>query len=152
MMIKKTGIDEKGTINLQDLLKTLENNPRKDEAGAITIFIGRAKKYSAKNEETKGLELEAYKEKAEETLAKISNDLEKKPEITDVLIHHMVGTFNIGEDLVYVVVAGRSRKDAFPVLREAVERYKHEVPIFKKELIKKGEAYWVAENQKKKKT
>jgi MoaE-MoaD fusion protein len=150
-MIKKTGIDEKGNITLQDLLKSLQNNPKKEEAGAITIFIGRAKKYSTKNEETNGLELEAYKEKAEETLKEISNDLEKKPGITDVLIHHMVGTFNIGEDLVYVIVAGRSRRDAFPILREAVERYKHEAPIFKKELLVKGKAYWVSENKKRKK-
>jgi molybdopterin synthase catalytic subunit len=37
----------------------------------------------------------------------------------------------------------------FPVLREAVERYKNEAPIFKKETVrdKKGraKAYWVSE-------
>ena len=149
-MIKKTGIDEKGTVTLQDLLKILEKNPRKNEAGAITIFIGRTKKYTRKNEETKGLELEAYREKAEEVLAKISNELEQRPGIIDVLIHHMIGRFNVGEDLVYVIVTGRSRRDAFPVLREAVERYKHEAPIFKKELLASGESYWVSEDLKKK--
>jgi molybdopterin synthase catalytic subunit len=149
-MMRKTGIDEKGAIKLTDMLEILEKNPRKEEAGAVTIFIGRAKKYTRKNEMTEGLELDAYREKAEETLATISKELEKKSGITDVLIHHMIGNFKVGEDLVYVIVAGKSRKDAFPVLLEAVERYKHEAPIFKKELLKKGKPYWVSEDNKRK--
>ena len=148
--MKKTGIDEKGTIKLLDMLEILEKNPRKEEAGAITIFIGRAKKYTRRNEVTEGLELDAYREKAEETLASISQELEKKNGVIDVIIHHMIGDFKVGEDLVYVIVAGKSRKDAFPVLREAVERYKHEAPIFKRELLKKGKPYWVSEDNKKK--
>jgi molybdopterin synthase catalytic subunit len=68
-----------------------------------------------------------------------------------VQIHHLVGTFEIGEELVYVAVAGGHRSNVFPVLQEAVERYKHEVPIFKKEYItdKKGasKAYWVNEQE-----
>ena len=148
--MKKTGIDQKGTIRLVDMLEILERNPRKEEAGAITIFIGRAKKYTRRNEVTEGLELDAYREKAEETLASISKELEKKNGIIDVIIHHMIGDFKVGEDLVYVIVAGKSRKDAFPVLREAVERYKHEAPIFKRELLKKGKPYWVSEDNKKK--
>ena len=148
--MKKTGIDEKGTITLLDMLGILEKNPRKEEAGAITIFIGRTKKYTRRNEVTEGIELDAYREKAEETLASISRELEKKNGVIDVVIHHMIGNFKVGEDLVYVIVAGKSRKDAFPVLREAVERYKHEAPIFKRELLKRGKPYWVSEDNKKK--
>ena len=61
----------------------------------------------------------------------------------------MLGEFKVGDDLVYVAVAGSHRTDVFPVLREAVERYKSEVPVFKKEHIidKQGSAseYWVSE-------
>ena len=148
--MRKTGIDEKGTIKLLDMLEILEKNPRKEEAGAITIFIGRAKKYTRRNEVTEGLELDAYREKAEETLASISQELEKKNGVIDVIIHHMIGDFKGGEGPVYVIVARKTRKDAFPVLREAVERYKHEAPIFKRELLKKGKPYWVSEDNKKK--
>jgi molybdopterin synthase catalytic subunit len=67
----------------------------------------------------------------------------------DVQIHHLLGEFDVGEDLVYVMVAGSHRKQVFPVLEEAVERYKKEAPIFKKELITTGKgakkAYWTAE-------
>jgi len=49
------------------------------------------------------------------------------------------------------LVAGDHRKTVFPVLEEAVERYKREVPIFKKEYIVGGKgkigAYWVTEKE-----
>jgi molybdopterin synthase catalytic subunit len=66
-----------------------------------------------------------------------------------VQIHHLLGEFKVGDDLVYVAVAGSHREEVFNVLREAVERYKSEAPIFKKEHIvdEKGSAdeYWVSE-------
>jgi molybdopterin synthase catalytic subunit len=52
---------------------------------------------------------------------------------------------------VYVLVAGSHRTDVFPVLREAVERYKSEAPVFKKERVidSKGSAteYWISEKE-----
>ena len=54
----------------------------------------------------------------------------------------------------YVVVAGAHRENVFGVLREAVERYKTEAPVFKKEHIvdEAGaeEAYWVSEREAQK--
>jgi molybdopterin synthase catalytic subunit len=61
----------------------------------------------------------------------------------------LLGDFAVGEDVVYVLVAGSHRKQVFAVLEEAVERYKTEAPIFKKEyvLARKGKinGRWVAE-------
>ncbi len=61
----------------------------------------------------------------------------------------MLGEFSAGEDMVYVLVAGSHRHNVFPVLQEAVEKYKKEVPIFKKEHIVttegKKRSYWVEE-------
>ena len=53
------------------------------------------------------------KTELENALTKIIDDLKTKPSIVDVSIHHMVGTFSVGEDLVYVTVAGKNRKDVF---------------------------------------
>jgi len=65
----------------------------------------------------------------------------------------LLGEFDVGEDLVYVVIAGSHRNDVFPVLEEAVERYKKEAPIFKKEQIVTGKgekkAYWTNEKMHK---
>jgi molybdopterin synthase catalytic subunit len=47
------------------------------------------------------------------------------------------------------MVAGSHRQNIFPILQEAVERYKNEAPIFKKEhvITKRGakKAYWLPE-------
>ena len=84
-------------------------------------------------------------------LAKICSDLMKKPGIVDVRIHHLLGEFDVGEDLVYVLVAGSHRKKLFPIFEEAVERYKKEAPIFKKEDVLVGKdktsSRWVSERE-----
>jgi molybdopterin synthase catalytic subunit len=148
------GVHEKGALSVLDLLSSIKKSSNFEKAGAIALFIGVARGETLKGEKVQKLTLEAYEEKANEVLAKICDDLSQKPGIVDVQIHHLLGEFNIGEDLVYVSVAGSHRTDVFPVLREAVERYKKEAPIFKKERVinAKGSAteYWVSEKGKQK--
>lgn len=146
-------VHEKGTFAVPDLLSSIKKNGCYEKVGAIALFIGVARGETLEGEKVEKLTLEAYEEKANEVLAKICDDLSKKPGIVDVQIHHLLGEFNVGEDLVYVSVAGSHRSDVFPVLREAVERYKSEAPIFKKERVidSKGSAteYWVSEKKMK---
>jgi len=103
------------------------------------------------NGKVEKLELQAYEEKADGVLLNICSDLEKSPGIVNVQIHHLLGEFDVGEDLVYVVVAGSHRKQVFPVLEEAVERYKKEAPIFKKELVTTSrgmkKSFWTEERR-----
>jgi molybdopterin synthase catalytic subunit len=151
-LTEQAGVHEKGTLSVLDLLGNIKKNGNFEKAGAIALFIGVARGETLEGEKVQKLTLEAYEEKANEVLAKICNDLSQKPGIVDVQIHHLLGEFNVGEDLVYVSVAGSHRTDVFPVLREAVERYKNEAPIFKKERVisTKGSAaeYWVSEKAK----
>lgn len=145
------GIHKKGQFSLQDLLDSAKANPKFRNAGAIMLFIGVVRGKTQSGETVKKLELEAYEEKANDVIDNICKDLRKKEGIVDVQIHHFIGDFKVGEDLVYVLVAGSHRHNIFPVLEEAVERYKSEVPIFKKEyaIDKKGkiESYWVSEHE-----
>ena len=145
------GVHEKGTFNAQDAINNIKKDPSYSKAGAIALFIGVVRGETFKNEKVEKLTIEAYEEKANQVLTKISDDLSQKPGIVNVQIHHLLGEFNVGDDLVYVAVAGSHRTDVFPVLREAVERYKSEAPVFKKESIidKKGSPseYWVSEKE-----
>jgi len=131
------------------MINNAKKEPSFKKAGAIALFIGVVREGAEKGEKVEKLQLEAYEEKANQTLAEICDDLRKKPGVTDVQIHHMLGEFSPGEDLVYVMVAGSHRQNIFPILQEAVERYKSEAPIFKKEhvITQKGEkrAYWLQE-------
>lgn len=152
-MAFQAGVHKKGVLSLLDLVKNVKENQDFQKAGAIALFIGVVRGETLEGEKVQKLELEAYEEKANEVLAEICKDLKNREGIVDVQIHHLLGEFTVGEDLVYVLVAGAHRQNVFPVLREAVERYKKEAPIFKKEYVtnKKGKttAYWVAEREAK---
>jgi molybdopterin synthase catalytic subunit len=147
----QAGVHEKGTFTLQDAIKNVKNKKDFQEAGAIATFTGVVRGRNMKGEIVQRLTLEAYEEKANEILVKICNDLKKRKGIVDVQIHHLLGEFHVDEDLVYVLVAGSHRENVFPVLQEAVERYKQEAPIFKKEhvITKDGKktTYWVSDTR-----
>jgi molybdopterin synthase catalytic subunit len=144
-------VHEKGTFNVSDVISNAKHSELFQKAGAIALFIGVARGETLTGEKVQKLTLEAYEEKANEVLKNICEDLSKKPGIVDVEIHHLLGEFNAGEDMVYVSVAGSHRTDVFPVLQEAVERYKKEAPVFKKERIISRDGspteYWVSEKE-----
>jgi len=146
-------VHKKGSLSIVDVLKSVKERSDYHKVGAITMFIGVVRGETVKGEVVKRLELEAYDEKADGVLESICKELKTRKGIVDVQIHHFTGEFEVGEDLVYVVVAGGHRTNVFPVLQEAVERYKKEVPIFKKEYVKdkKGtlKSYWVSERETK---
>ena len=151
-MVNRAGVHEKGSINVVDVIESIKSRDDFSKAGAIGLFIGVVRGETLEGGgKVEKLVLEAYEEKADEVLGKICDDLSFKPGIVDVQIHHLTGEFNVGDDLVYVAVAGVHREQVFPVLCEAVERYKCEVPIFKKEHIISGTGkseYWVSEKHR----
>lgn len=143
------GIHKKGEFSLSELLNSMKMISNFPEAGAIATFVGVVRGTTLEGKNVDSLELEAYEEQSNNILGKICEDLKKKKGIVDVQIHHFVGKFKVGDDLVYVVVAGGHRKNVFGILQEAVERYKNEAPIFKKEYVldKNGKraSYWINE-------
>ena len=148
-MKNQSGVHEKGAFSLLDIIKNVKSKRDIQKAGAIALFIGIVRGETLNWEKVQKLELEAYEEKANEILSNICSELRERQGIVDVQIHHLLGEFNVGEDLVYVLVTGEHRKNVFKVLEEAVERYKKEAPIFKKEYItdekSKTRAYWITE-------
>ena len=149
------GIHKKGELSLSKLLNSIKEWAEFHRAGAIATFVGVVRGETLDGENVERLELQAYEEEANKVLGDICEELKKREGVVDVQIHHFVGEFGVGEDLVYVVVAGAHRENVFGVLREAVERYKSEAPVFKKEHIvdETGtkEAYWVSEREAQKK-
>ena len=145
------GVHEKGALSVFDLLKAVKDRRDFHKAGALAMFIGVVRGETPDGETVKKLSLEAYEKKADEVLNNICDELRKKTGVIDVQVHHFVGEFDVGEDLVYVLVAGAHRQDVFQVLEEAVNRYKEEAPIFKKEYVtdKRGQtkSRWVTERE-----
>lgn len=128
-------------VTLDYLIAKARRNPSIRKAGAIGTFTGIVREIS-KREVTKALEFESYNEVAKDRINNIIEDLKKREGILDVLIHHKTGRIEAGDDIVYIVVIAGHRQELFPVLREAIERVKAEVPIWKKEITVSGD-YWV---------
>lgn len=112
--------------------------------GAVALFIGLVKNVSELGKEVSGVEVESYVEHATPTIRKICEEVRAKYQVSRVLIYHLMGRFGVGEPLVLVLVSGRSRGGVFPALQEAVERYKREPALFKKEVFVDGTSRWVS--------
>jgi len=141
--LSRVGIHGKGELSIQSLIDFIRANERFSEVGGVACFLGFVKGFTNEDRKVTGLELEAYKERAEETFSQISEDIRNRPGIVDCLIHHVTGKLELGDLIFTVMVAGRSRRDVFPALVEAVERAKREAAIWKKETLETGESYWV---------
>jgi len=138
----RPGVFEKGSIRLGEVLENILESFRDGSVGAVTLFIGLVRKTSSDGRGVKALEIEAYKEHADKAIAEICRQVGEKYGVW-VWIGHLMGRFEVGEPLVLVAVAGRSRKEVYPALREAVERYKHEPALFKKEVYVDGTYSWI---------
>jgi len=136
------GIHEKGEITLTDLLRRIRENPELAKAGAISCFIGIVRGDARNGGKVEKLRVEAYEEEAVRSLKKIAEEILREPGVVDIRIHHVVGELEVGDDIVYIIVAGAHRDAVFKALRQAVERMKKEAAIWKKEVTDKGE-YWV---------
>jgi molybdopterin synthase catalytic subunit len=60
-----------------------------------------------------------------------------------VAILHRTGELEVGEASVVIAVSAAHRAEAFEACRQAIERLKQDVPIWKKEGLRSGEAHWV---------
>ena len=112
-----------------------------NEVGAVTIFVGVVRGTSEK-EKVLRLEYEAHETLAPQTIKDIVEELKTKHGIIDAIVEHKVGTVQVGEEVMYVLVASKHRKEGRKALAELVDRIKRDVPIWKKEVTEKT-AYWV---------
>jgi len=141
--LKNVGVSKKEGISIQRLINFVRSNRRVDEVGALACFIGFVRGYTEAKKRVKRLELEAYTERAERAFQAIADDVKGRPGVVEVLIHHIVGRLGVGDPILFVIVAGASRRDVFPALVETVDRVKREAAIWKKEVLASGKSYWI---------
>ena len=107
----------------------------RDGAGAVVTFQGITR-------EVERLDYEAYAEMASERLASIAADLHAGHALQAIAIEHRIGPVPRGEASVVVATSAAHRPEAFAAAREAIDRIKEEVPIWKLEVDGEG-ALWV---------
>ena len=139
----KSGIYEKDGIKLTEILFSLKNHPEIKEVGSILTFTGIVRNTSKDGKLITSLEIDAYEELANQSINKICKEIREIPGIVDVIIIHFKGVFEIKDELVHVIIASSHREEGFKALRLAVERYKKEIAVWKKEVLLDGSSEWV---------
>lgn len=102
-------------------------------AGAVVTFQGTTR-------DVERLEYEAYVEMAEERIASILRECVARHALEAAAAEHRIGTVPLGEAGVVVAASAAHRGEAFAGAREAIDRIKAEVPIWKREVERRGDA------------
>lgn len=110
------------------------------EDGAVVVFDGIVRNHS-RGRRTRYLEYSAYEAMAAAELEKLAQAALANYPVRDVRIVHRLGTLQIGETSVLIVVSSAHRAAAFDAARWIIDTLKKTVPIWKKEFFEDG-AVW----------
>lgn len=126
-------------LSLDDF-ETIQNYP---ECGGMGIFIGTVRNHH-EGRDVKALKYTAYKPIAEKMIREIEQEVKAKYGVSYVQVVHRIGALDIGGKAIIAVAYAAHRKEAFMACEEAVERVKHEVPVWKEEFYLDGTSQYVA--------
>lgn len=131
--------------NIQDLIDFLKKNTRIDESGAIFTFEGFVRGTEKETENNKGEKIVEKmilttpdKEKAENDLEKIAENIKIKYGVFEVAIVHFIGEFYTGDSLFLTAVLGPHRNETLDALKEVIERTKFDIDFKKEEISNTG--------------
>jgi molybdopterin synthase catalytic subunit len=111
-------------------------------SGGTVLFMGTVRD----NSEAGDVDLivyEAYVPMAEKRMMEIEDEVRRLWPVDKVKLLHRIGRLKVGEVSVAVAVSSPHRAEAFEACRHAIERIKHDVPIWKKERLSTGREVWV---------
>ncbi len=102
--------------------------------GAVVVFAGTVRDYSQDRSGIERLEYEAYEEQAYKKLHEIADHARNRwPEIGRIGLLHRIGSMDLEEVSVLVVVSTPHRPQAFEAAKYCIDTLKATVPIWKKE-------------------
>ena len=125
-------------ISLQSISAMVKNNG----IGARSVFEGTVRNVND-GYEVKKLEYECYESLAIKEGDQILNEAIEKFNLIDAFCIHRVGTLEIGETAVIVLVTSGHRDQSFKGCRYIIDEVKCRVPIWKKEHYEYGESEWL---------
>ena len=112
------------------------------ECGGIGIFQGTVRNHHEGRAVT-ALKYTSYTPVAEKMIRQIEQDIIQKYGVAYVRVIHRIGALDIGGTAIIAVAYAAHRREAFQACEEAVERVKHEVPIWKEEFYTDGSSQFV---------
>ena len=101
-----------------------------DGAGAVVTFVGRVRDFASDN---KSFYLQHYPGMTEKVLARIEQEAHARWSLIASSIIHRVGQLDINDQIVFVGVSSKHRKDAFAACEYMIDILKTQAPFWKKE-------------------
>ena len=118
--------------SLEDLLARVKSHPNISKAGMILCHNGIVRDFSRSGGK---IVKELIVEVDESRLDAVKSWALSQPGIVALEIGALQGSFSVGDDLLFVVLAGDIRENVFSVMRELIERIKTEC-VNKTEIFK----------------
>jgi len=110
-------------MELVEMIKKVKSHPDFHKAGMILCHDGVVRGTTRGGEPISELTVKANRPRLEEIVAEIKS----RPGILEVLVEIREGLLHVGDDVMFVVVAGDIRENVFPALMDTVNRVKAEV-------------------------
>ena len=124
------------TLDSFDQIQTLP------ECGGIGVFVGTVRNHH-EGKAVKALKYTSYAPVAEKMIRQIEQEIQHKYGVAYVRVIHRIGALDIGEKAIIAIAYAAHRREAFAACEEAVERVKHEVPVWKEEFYMDGSSQYV---------
>ncbi|WP_180093923.1 MULTISPECIES: molybdenum cofactor biosynthesis protein MoaE [unclassified Acinetobacter] len=112
------------------------------ECGGIGVFIGAVRNHH-EGKAVKALKYTAYVPVAEKMIRQIEQEIQAKYGVSYVRVVHRIGALQVGDTAIIAMAYAPHRREAFAACEEAVERVKHEVPVWKEEFYMDGSSQYV---------
>jgi molybdopterin synthase catalytic subunit len=108
-------------MSLEALIESVKAHPRISEAGMILCHNG----FVRASDRSGGHRVQALRVTVNHSVVEQTQHwAQSQPGIVAVAIEALEGEFRVGDDLLFVVVAGDLREHVFAVMRETIERLK----------------------------
>jgi molybdopterin synthase catalytic subunit len=104
-------------------VEEIKRKANPEELGMILVHNGLVRGSSKSGKPVLGMKLTYSKEK----LDSIVGTLKQKPGVVDVRVWINSGDLRVGDDIMFLVVAGRFRTDVLPVFEELLSVIKREI-------------------------
>jgi MoaE-MoaD fusion protein len=112
--------------------------------GGAVSFLGTVRDHAEDLDGVVRLDYSAYPEMAEKVLDDIAAELvAEHPDLEGLALLHATGELAVGDHTILVAACAPHRAAAFDACRDALERVKDRVPIWKREVTEDGAHRWV---------
>lgn len=127
-------------IDVNDVLNSITDI--EGRSGATVIFIGSVRNLGI-NGKVQKMFYESYAKMAENKIKHIEKIAMEKYGINKIRIVHRIGELALGNNSIIIALSTPHSKDAFRACKYILAKIKQEVPIWKKEILSKGNEKWV---------